>query len=264
MLLIPFNYTVFILYEFIVVTFLLIVLLDSSTSERNVAVYYLLFFRYVLGIVFILCNTLVLIRLLILVIGYSKLPIYRLHIWLPKVHVEASMIRSIILARAVLKLRILFLWNFRNLSILLIIVLIMSPFLILVIMDRKSFIAYSSVLHISCCVVMALVLIIYMGYIHIVLSPLIFIIVYQRYINSGSRYLIKLRLLVLFLILMNFGFPYLGAFHTELYIISYIMVVICVIILIYILTRYVFIKSLTRIGNRLYYLPILVLYLVIL
>jgi len=36
------------------------------------------------------------------------LPIYRLHIWLPKVHVEASIVRSMVLAGAVLKLRILY------------------------------------------------------------------------------------------------------------------------------------------------------------
>lgn len=263
-LLVPFNYIVFIMYELMVVVFLLLVLLNSSTSERNIATYYLLFFGYVLRIFLILCNTLMLMRFLILIVRYSKLPMYGLHIWLPKVHVEASMLGSIILAGAVLKLGILFLWNFGSLSILFMMVLIISPLSILVIVDGKSFIAYSSVLHISCCVVIAIVLIIYIGYIHVVLSPLIFVIVYQGYINSRSRYLIKLRLLILLLMLMNFRFPYLGAFHTELYIMSYIMIVMCVIILMYILTGYVFIKSLVGIGNRLYYLPVVVLYLVVL
>jgi len=45
---------------------------------------------------------------LVMMIRFSKLPVFGLHIWLPKVHVEASMLRSIVLARVVLKARSVF------------------------------------------------------------------------------------------------------------------------------------------------------------
>jgi hypothetical protein len=261
--LLPFNYTVFILYEFIVIIFIVSLLVDSSTNERGVAIYYLVFFRYVLRIVLLMNNTLMIIRVIIIVIGYAKLPLYRLHIWLPKVHAEASMIRSMILAGAVLKIRILYLWNFNRMILILSSLLLFPAVLILSVSDGKVFIALSSVLHMSCCIVILLWVIIYMGYIHIVLSPLIFIQVYIMYISSRSRYYLKIRVLVFLLILMNFRFPYLGAFYSELYIITYVGLLIVIIIIMYFISRYVIMKSLNGIGTRLFYIPILLLYIVV-
>ena len=40
-----------------------------------------------------------------LVAFIAKLPVYRLHSWLPKAHVDAPVGRSIVLARILLKLR---------------------------------------------------------------------------------------------------------------------------------------------------------------
>jgi len=79
------------------------------------------------------------------------------------------------------------------------IILMISVVVILAVVDRKSFAAYSSVLHITLCVVMGLVIMLLIGYIHIVLSPLMFITVYKGYNNNGSRFYIKLGLLIIVL-----------------------------------------------------------------
>lgn len=73
----------------------------------------------------------------------------------------------------------------------------------------------------------------------------------------------KIGIVVLLLMLMNFGFPYLGAFNAELYIIIYVRLVLLVIIVMYIIVGYVFIKSLNGIGSEMYYLPIIPLYIVL-
>jgi len=67
------------------------------------------------------------------------------------------------------------------------------------VVDGKRFAAYSSVLHISICVLFRLVLILLVRYIHVILSPLIFITVYVGYIISGSRFYIKMRFLMMVL-----------------------------------------------------------------
>lgn len=75
----------------------------------------------------------------------------------------------------------------------------MSAIVIINVIDGKGFAAYSSVLHISLCVIFGLVLILLVGYIHIILSPLIFITVYIRYVVSGSRFYLKMGLLMIVL-----------------------------------------------------------------
>merc|ERR1711933_316480 len=122
-------------------------------------------------------NNIVVIRLVLVMLGLAKLPLYGLHIWLPKVHVEASIVGSMVLAGAVLKLGILYCWNFSLMMIVRLLVL-MSAVVIISVVDGKGFAAYSSVLHISLCVIFGLVLILLVGYMHIVLSPMIFITVY--------------------------------------------------------------------------------------
>merc|ERR1719220_1577175 len=83
--------------------------------------------------------------------------------------------------------------------------------------DGKVVIAYSSVVHMSCCVIAFGLLTIFGGYSHVVVSPLIFVIVYIRYQSSRSRILsssfssVILRRLLLF----NLGFPLMGAFYRE-------------------------------------------------
>jgi len=108
------------------------------------------------------------------------------------------MLRSIVLAGAVLKLGIIYVWNFRSILMAGIVVLI-SVMVIYSIVDRKGFAAYSSVLHITLCIIVRLYIILLIGYIHIVLSPLIFITIYIIYVLSGSRFYIKSGLIILIL-----------------------------------------------------------------
>jgi len=103
-----------------------------------------------------------------------------------------------VLAGAVLKLGILYCWNFSSIIIVGLLVL-MSAVVIISVIDSKRFAAYSSVLHISLCVIFGLVLILLVGYIHIVLSPLMFITVYIRYVVSGSRFYLKIGLIMIVL-----------------------------------------------------------------
>lgn len=67
------------------------------------------------------------------------------------------------------------------------------------VVDGKRFAAYSSVLHMTLCIVLRLYIIILVRYIHIVLSPLIFITVYIIYNLSGSRFYLKSGILMLIL-----------------------------------------------------------------
>jgi len=78
-------------------------------------------------------------------------------------------------------------------------VLIMSVLVMIGVIDRKGFAAYSSVLHISICVIFRLFVILLVGYIHILLSPLMFITVYKIYILSGSRFYLKMRVVIIVL-----------------------------------------------------------------
>jgi len=123
---------------------------------------------------------------------------YGLHIWLPKVHVEASIMRSMVLAGAVLKLGIIYTWNFGGMLIVRV-VLLMSVIVICSVVDGKSFAAYSSVLHMTMCVIVRLYIILLVGYMHIVLSPLIFITVYMIYVISGNRFYLKSGIVILVL-----------------------------------------------------------------
>merc|ERR1711933_600975 len=102
--------------------------------------------------------------------------------------------------------------------------------------------AYSSVLHISLCVIFRLVLMLLVGYIHIILSPLMFITVYIRYVVSGSRFYLKMGLMIIVLWLVNFRLPFVGSFFSEVYIIQYIRMILLILVIIYMIVRYVSIK----------------------
>jgi NADH-ubiquinone oxidoreductase chain 4 len=195
---IDFDYFIFILFEIYTIIFFVLVSVIGSSYERGNAVIFIIFFGFVLRFRAVINNTLMFMGVILLMLRLSKLPMYGLHIWLPKVHVEASIIRSIVLAGAVLKLRILYCWNFRSIMMVGVIVII-SVTVILTVIDRKSFAAYSSVLHITLCVIIGLFVMLMIGYIHIILSPLMFITIYKGYNNSRSRFYIKLRLLMIIL-----------------------------------------------------------------
>lgn len=82
----------------------------------------------------------------------AKVPIYGLHGWLPKLHVESSLFGSIILAGVVLKFALVPLYWMMGLSILPVILL--SALSLLNSVDGKWLIAISSVVHITAGVVL--------------------------------------------------------------------------------------------------------------
>lgn len=181
---------------------------------------------------------------------------------MPKVHVEASIIGSIVLAGAVLKLRIIYIWNFGNM-LMIRLVLLMSVVVMYGVIDGKGFAAYSSVLHMTICVVIGLYIILLVRYMHIVLSPLIFMTVYIIYVISGSRFYLKSGIMILILWIINFGLPFLGSFFSEVYVMQYRSVIILILILMYLMVGYVMMKSLNMDGKGLFYIPWVVLYIII-
>merc|ERR1712157_575958 len=90
---------------------------------------------------------------------------------------------------------------------------------------------------------------------HIVLSPLIFITVYIGYVVSGSRFYLKMGLIIIVLWLVNFGLPFVGSFFSEVYMIQFVGVILLILIVIYIVVRYASIKSLNIDGKGMLYLP---------
>lgn len=165
------------------------------------------------------------------------------------------MLGSIILARGVLKLGILYYWNFG--VIIIVGLLVMYSLMNLInVVDGKRFAAYSSVIHITCCVLLGLIIMLLVGYIHIVLSPLIFITVYLRYVLSGSRMYLKSGLIMIILWIVNFGMPFFGGFFAEVYLINYIGIILWILMVIYLITGVVIMKSInSNVGSRLIYLP---------
>jgi NADH:ubiquinone oxidoreductase subunit 4 (subunit M) len=108
MIFMDFDYYIFALFELYTIIFFILVSMIRSSYERRGAIVFIMFFRFVLRFGVVINNNLVVMSVLLLILGLAKLPMFRLHMWLPKVHVEASIIRSMVLARAVLKLGILY------------------------------------------------------------------------------------------------------------------------------------------------------------
>lgn len=113
-------------------------------------------------------------------------------------HVEASIVGSIVLAGGVLKLGILYFWNFRHIMLVGLLV-IGSVYSLLVVMDGKCYAAFSSVLHITLCVLVGIVVILLVRYMHVIISPLIFIGVYVAYVHVGSRFYEKSGVIIMIL-----------------------------------------------------------------
>jgi len=103
-----FDYWLLIMFEFYTLVFFFLVGNAGSSYERGSANIFIMVFGFVLGFGVVISNNIVIIRFVLLVLGLAKLPIYGLHIWLPKVHVEASIMGSMVLAGAVLKLGIIY------------------------------------------------------------------------------------------------------------------------------------------------------------
>jgi len=179
--------------------------------------------------------------LLLILLGFLvKAPIYRLHLWLPKAHVEAPLIGSIVLAGVMLKLG-----GYGLLVLSPFLVLRCHPFLYLTVFgsvvcslicfrswDMKSLVAYSSIVHIgvvslgvfcgselgywvACAMLLA----------HSLISPLFFVLAHELYLSTSSRCFIlghassvssSLLCILSLSIGVSFGLPPFLAFWAEL------------------------------------------------
>lgn len=187
----------------------------------------------------------------IIMLGLVKLPLFGLHIWLPKVHVEASMVRSMILAGIALKGgNILFLYLYcmgyisllsSSISYVVALYLLLSTLYCRLLMtrvtDSKCLVAYSSVLHITFSVLCLIycndyVMSIFLEYriAHGFISPCLFILVYVTYRTANNRLISGILrinygcsffgLVILILFILNIGFPPFVSFLCESVIVS--------------------------------------------
>nr|BAV81444.1 NADH dehydrogenase subunit 4 [Syphacia muris] len=154
-----------------------------------------------------------------------KFPVYFLHLWLPKAHVEAPTTASMLLAGLLLKLgtlgylRLMMVYNYVYVffwGVLSLLGMILGSFLCLVQSDMKALVAYSSVVHMSF-VLMVLILLCGCGKLsgglmmlsHGFVSTLMFYLVGEFYHISGTR-------------LMS----YMSGFMNSSMIISYMMMLV--------------------------------------
>lgn len=162
-------------YEVSIIPILLIILGGGANPYRFNAAYFILVYSLLVSLpslviltILIKLNMTLTIRIkrfyslrirsnFLLMIFFVKTPIYTLHYWLPKAHVEASTLGSVILARFILKLGALgclklISWlnlnYFNNITFLIIRLCIISIKCILQ-SDLKKLIALTSVLHIT-------------------------------------------------------------------------------------------------------------------
>jgi len=133
--------------------------LKSSTKENFNAFSYLFRFSCFLGLTFLgnfsgrqvnigLYTFLMCISMRVFIF-FSKLPMYFLHHWLPKAHVEVVIYGSAILAGLMLKFRVPFLARYWDEMFFRLLVGFFALFVMLNTSDYKVFVAYSSIVHIT-------------------------------------------------------------------------------------------------------------------
>ena len=186
------------------------------------------------------------VQLLILISRLAKLPVYRLHYWLPKAHVQAPTILSIILAGLSLKVRLVIL-SFLVTNLLLrskfirimLFCLIMGMYLSTMTralsVDTKVFLAYCSVSHITIRCVRLLAYTVWrfirawlVGLRHCLSSPLLFYLAGNIQYSTHSRNCLPAKrnkftwcyILLLRFILIDLPFPPVFSFWGELSILS--------------------------------------------
>lgn len=186
------------------------------------------------------------VYIVLLLSRIAKLPIYGLHYWLPKAHVQAPTILSIILARLSLKIRLLvFSFVYTTIKCPNSLVFIISLILLFGIMcssyrrvgssDYKVFLAYCSVAHITlaCLRIFTVVIIRYkrawlIGLAHCFTSPFLFYVVGISQYNTRTRNFSPvvlnkqtvLILVLLALLLIDLPFPPIFSFWREVSILN--------------------------------------------
>nr|AWN56161.1 NADH dehydrogenase subunit 4 [Cardiocondyla obscurior] len=265
----------YLLFEVSLIPTFFLIIYWGSNMERLSASYYLMMYMllisfpllvyimkiyfYSLSMKFVLLSSLMYMYeysfggfLMIYMSFYIKMPMYMVHVWLPKAHVEAPVYGSMILAGVLLKMGsyglIRFLEMFIYMSMkfnylivsLSIIGSVMVSILCLVQVDMKSLVAYSSVVHMNMmlCALMTMNKLGILGsYImmisHGLCSSGLFYMVNLFYSRSGSRLLVfnkgmmtKLSSVMLWWFLLcvaNFSFPFSLNFFSELMILMVIL-----------------------------------------
>ena len=224
----------FIWVELIVFPLYFILIKTGSSFERIGSWYYLFFYGIIVG--FLLLNSLsgVMFSLLSLCVVFAKYPVVGLHFWLPKVHVEASLIGSMVLAGIILKVAFILSWRLCCSLLVLLIPLLLIIFIIVLGIDGKVIIAYSSVVHMSVgCVIFLFCgfVGVYCRLVHVIVSPVMFYMCYLSYSLYGGRSVKRLLggFIVLLIFLINMSFPPFGAFLAELWIVSLLdgLMIVC-------------------------------------
>nr|ATN28868.1 NADH dehydrogenase subunit 4 [Lissoclinum sp. TIC-2013-079] len=170
------------------------------------------------------------LSLFFVLIFLTKLPMYLLHSWLPKAHVDAPTFGSMILAGIMLKMgayglfRFFFFFFLKNFFLLVFISFFgffFSTIMSIRVLDLKTCIAFSSIYHMNFSLIGLLFynfkgsFYIFIG--HSFVSPVLFFFVGMIYLFSKSRNIIMLFSLVnynkimsfffFFFLLLNLGFP---------------------------------------------------------
>lgn len=246
----------YIFFELSIFPVIIIILGYGSQVEKIGATYYLIFYAVVCSSPFLyvyFCRSFFLFFAYYrVVVSYEivifltlcfmvKFPVYFLHLWLPKAHVEAPTTASMLLAGLLLKLgtlgyvRLMLVYNYVYVffwGVLGLLGMVLGSLLCLMQSDAKSLVAYSSVVHISF-VLMVLILMCgssklsgrLMMVSHGYVSTLMFYIVGEYYHVSGTRMMnylsgfINRRIMVSYMFILVFlcngGLPPSLSFFSE-------------------------------------------------